>query len=67
MTRKARRYPVGTMICVDSLIFEVVRYSDDCVILSRGGRRFATAANWLAHMVTDAILPQQQAATEARS
>ncbi len=67
MTRKAKRYPVGTMVVVDRLMYEVVRYNGDCVIFSRKGCELATAADWLAHMVTDAILPQKQAATEALS
>ncbi len=62
---KAKRYPVGTMVCVDKLIYEIVRYTCDYVILSRKGRRFATAASWLSHMVTDAILPQNPVIAEA--
>lgn len=57
MKKQAKRYPVGTMVCVDKLIYEIVRYTGDYVILSRKGHRFATASSWLAHMVTDAIPP----------
>ncbi|CUW87518.1 hypothetical protein AGR1B_Cc110161 [Agrobacterium fabacearum S56] len=63
MTRKTKRYPVGTMVVVDKLIYEVVRYNGDCVIFSRKGCEFVTAANWLAHMVTDAILPDPRPAS----
>jgi hypothetical protein len=63
MMKQAKRYPVGTLIVVDKLIYEVVRYNGDCVIFSRKGRELATAANWLSHMVTDAILPTTRPAS----
>lgn len=57
MKKQAKRYPVGTLIVVDKLIFEVVRYSDDCVILSRKGSRFATTPTGL---LTWSLMPSFQ-------
>ncbi len=60
---KAKRYQAGTLICVDKLIYEVLRNEGDCVIFRRKGREFVSTASWLSYMVTDAILPATRLAS----